>query len=174
VLLKAHYRQPLDWSDTTLQQARATLDGWYGVLLDLADVDVAQDISAAPAALEAALLDDLNTPQAFAVLASLANDARAATTPAARRGAKAALLGGGELLGLLQHDPDAWFKQTSGAAIDAAAVQQLVDARSAAKARRDFAESDRIRAQLLAMGVVVEDTAQGPRWKAVKADDRAA
>jgi cysteinyl-tRNA synthetase len=175
LLLKAHYRQPLDWSDNTLAQARATLDGWYGVLRDLADVGATASDPDAVAQVETALFDDINTPAAFAVLAGLADAARAATTPVQRGVAKASLLAGAELLGLLQHDPEAWFKQTAtGAEVDSAQVERLVQARSAAKQARDFAESDRIRAELLAMGVVVEDTPQGPRWKTVKADDCAA
>ncbi len=172
LLLKAHYRQPLDWSDTTLQQARSTLDGWYTVLRDLADIHVVANEIVVPEALEVALLDDLNTPEAFAVIAGLATAARAADTPAAKRAAKAALLGAGSLLGILQQDPEQWFKQGApGQAIDTAEVQRLVDERTAAKQARNFAESDRIRDQLLALGVVVEDTAQGPRWKVVKSDE---
>jgi cysteinyl-tRNA synthetase len=173
LLLRAHYRQPLEWSDTTLAQARATLDGWYTVLRDLADIDVPHKELGVHADVEAALCDDLNTPEAFAAIARLAGIARAADTPEAKRNAKAALLGAAGLLGILQHDPEAWFKQSAGGvAIDEAEVQRLVDARSAAKQARDFAESDRIRDVLSAMGVVVEDTAQGPRWKVVKADER--
>ncbi|WP_395681887.1 cysteine--tRNA ligase [Dokdonella sp.] len=174
LLLRAHYRQPLDWSETTLAQARATLDGWYTVLRDLADIDVAADDRSVPTEIEAALCDDLNTPEAFAQIARLAANARAAASPAAKRAAKAALLGAADLLGILQHEPEAWFKQSAGGTeVDVEAVQRLVDARTAAKKARDFAESDRIRDVLLAMGVVVEDTAQGPRWKVVKSDERA-
>ncbi|MEO7323641.1 MAG: cysteine--tRNA ligase [Dokdonella sp.] len=172
LLLKAHYRQPLDWSDTTLQQARSTLDGWYTVLRDLADIDVTPNEIVVPEALEAALLDDLNTPEAFAVVAGLATAARAADTPAAKRAAKAALLGAGSLLGILQQGAEQWFKQgTPGQTIDTTEIQRLVDERAAAKRARNFAESDRIRDQLLALGVVVEDTAQGPRWKVVNPDE---
>jgi cysteinyl-tRNA synthetase len=175
LLLKAHYRQPLDWSDTALQQARATLDGWYNLLRDLADVPAEPASGVAGAdEVEAALLDDLNTPAAFAVLARLADAARAAKTPHERSAAKAALLAGGELLGLLQQDPEAWFKQAVGVDLDVGEIERLVAARTAAKQARDFQESDRLRDQLLSLGVVVEDTAQGPRWKFVKADERAA
>jgi cysteinyl-tRNA synthetase len=175
LLLKAHYRQPLDWSGTTLAQARATLDGWYTVLRDLAAVDVADGDRIVPAEVEAALCDDLNTPEAFAAVARLAGAARAATTNDAMRAAKAALLGAADLLGILQNEPEAWFKQaTGGPEVDADAVQRLVEARTEAKKARDFAASDRIRDELLAMGVIVEDTAQGPRWKVVKNDERAA
>jgi cysteinyl-tRNA synthetase len=170
LLLRAHYRQPLDWSDTALAQARATLDGWYGVLRDLDDVDAGPPTLPEP--VEAALLDDLNTPAAFAEVARLAGEARAAATPAARRAAKEALLGAGELLGVLQQEPEAWFRQAgAGQDIDEAEVQRLVDARVAARAARDFAESDRLRDALLALGVQVEDTPQGPRWKVARADE---
>ena len=172
LLLKAHYRQPLEWSDATLQQTRATLDGWYGVLRDLADVEVAASDRSVPADLEAALLDDLNTPEAFAVVARLANAARAAVGNEAKHNAKAELLGAGELLGLLQGDADQWFKQSRGGfAMDEVEIQRLVDERSAAKKTQNFSESDRIRDELLAMGVLVEDTPQGPRWKTVAADE---
>ena len=168
LLLRAHYRQPLDWSDTALAQARATLDGWYTVLRDMTDVEVDAAERVLPAAVEAALCDDLNTPEAFAVIAGLATAARAATTPATRRSAKAALLGAADMLGILQHEPEAWFKQTVGtSAVDEQAVQRQVDARVAAKKARNFATADRIRDELLAQGIVIEDTAQGPRWKVV-------
>jgi cysteinyl-tRNA synthetase len=173
LLLKAHYRQPLDWSDTTLQQTRSTLDGYYNLLRDLADVPA--DRSGGAADVEAALLDDLNTPAAFAVLAQLADAARAAKTPAERSAAKGALLVGGELLGLLQQNPEAWFKQTAaGVELDVAEIERLVAERTLAKQTRNFAESDRIRDELLARGIVIEDTPQGPRWKVVKSDERAA
>jgi len=171
LLLRAHYRQPLDWSDASLAQARATLDGWYTVLRDLAAVEVPAAERVAPAEVEAALCDDLNTPEAFAVLARLAGAARAAGSPDGQRRAKAALLGAADLLGVLQVEPEAWFKQSAGGAVvDEAEIQRLVDARVAAKKARDFAEADRLRESLLALGVVIEDTAQGPRWKVVGSD----
>ena len=169
LLLKAHYRQPLDWSDAALAQARATLDGWYTVLRDLADIEVAPGERESPAAIDAALCDDLNTPEAFAVVAGLAAAARAARTREEQRRAKAELLGAADMLGILQHDPEAWFKQDLASdTIDAAEIQRRVEARVAAKQARDFATADRIRDELLAVGVVIEDTAQGPRWKVVK------
>ncbi len=172
LLLKAHYRQPLDWSDAALRQARATLDGWYGVLRDLADVEPAPSDLVVPMAFEGALLDDLNTPEAFAELARLADAARRANDPATRRQAKGALLGAAELLGLLRQSPEDWFRQAlSRRQIDESHVQSLVEARQAAKKARDFATADRIRAELLAMGVAIEDTPHGPRWKTVQTDE---
>lgn len=175
LLLRAHYRQPLDWSDSTLAQARATLDGWYGVLRDRSDVVIGDDERLVPAEVEAALCDDLNTPEAFAVIARLADEARKAATADTQRAAKAALLGAGHLLGLLQQEPESWFKQTgAGPSIDADWVQTLLDQRLAARAARNFARADEIRGELAAKGVCIEDSAQGTRWKVVERDERAA
>jgi cysteinyl-tRNA synthetase len=165
LLLRAHYRQPLDWSDAALTQAVRTLDGWYGVLRDLADVEVGADGHVIPEAFEAALCDDLNTPQALAELAQQADAARQASTPAARHAAKAALLGAGSMLGLLQQEPEAWFKRDSGGnEVDADAVDALIEARRAARAAKDWARADAIRDQLAALGVTIEDGPQGTRW----------
>ncbi|MCD9033076.1 cysteine--tRNA ligase [Luteimonas sp. Y-2-2-4F] len=156
-LLSAHYRQPLDWSDGLIEQSTRTLDRLYGTLRDLADVDAAPEI---PQTIEAALDDDLNTPQALAELARIAGEARKAED---ERGAhKARLLGAGLALGLLQQAPEAWFGR--GGADDEARIQALVDERGEAKRVRDFARADAIRDRLAAEGVVLEDTPQGVRW----------
>ena len=166
LLLRAHYRQPLEWSEDTLAQARATLDGWYRVLLDHADVPVEGDELQVPEEIEQALCDDLNTPAAFAVLAGLADQLRQADDSQARRQRKAALLGAGLLLGLLQDNPEQWFQQTSaGSEIDPAWVDELLAQRVAARAARDFARADEIRKTLSERGIVIEDGATGTRWR---------
>ena len=158
-LLAAHYRQPLEWSDGLIEQSVRTLDRLYGTLRDVEDVDAEPAI---PASVEAMLDDDLNTPQALAEIARLAGEARRAEGDA-RRDAKAALLGAGKALGLLQQSPADWFARgTSGD--DDARIQQLVDERIAAKKARDFARADAIRDALAAEGIVLEDTPQGVRW----------
>lgn len=164
VLLKAHYRQPLDWSESALRQARATLDGWYGVLRDMADlVATAEPV---PEEFETALLDDLNTPDAFALLAGLADAARRSVGSAEAARAKGRLLAAAELIGLLAQEPEIWFKQApAGTAIDAAQIESLVAARNEARAARDFARADAIRKELAAMNVTIEDGAQGTRWR---------
>lgn len=159
-LLSAHYRQPLEWSDGLIAQSVRTLDRLYGTLRDVADVQAEGVI---PASIEAALDDDLNTPQALAELARIAGQLRKADGDA-RAALKSQLLGAGLALGLLQQAPAQWFSRgTSGD--DDARIQALVDARSAAKAARDFARADAIRQQLAEQGVLLEDTAQGVRWK---------
>jgi cysteinyl-tRNA synthetase len=113
---------------------------------------------------EAALCDDLNTPQALAELSVLADAARQSRTPQA----KAALLGGGALLGLLQEDAESWFKGDAEQNVDAASVDALIEQRRAARASRDFKRADEIRDELAAMNVTIEDGPQGTRWSVVK------
>ena len=162
-LLSAQYRQPLDWSEALIEQAIRTLDRLYGTLRDLQDVAVAAP-SALPAAIEAALCDDLNTPAALAEISRLAAEARAATDAGERARLKSDLLSAGAALGLLQQDPAAWFGRGSAVGDDAR-IQALIDERAAAKKARDFARADAIREQLAAENILLEDTAQGVRWR---------
>src|SRR6476659_7998888 len=160
-LLSAHYRQPLEWSDGLIEQSVRTLDRLYGTLRDLSDVDAAAVI---PAGIEAALDDDLITPQALSEIARIAGDARKAEAPAERQRLKSELLGAGLALGLLQQMPSAWFERGMSGDDDAR-IQALIDERTSAKQSRDFARSDAIRDQLAREGVLLEDTPQGVRWK---------
>jgi len=163
-LLSAHYRQPLDWSEGLIEQSVRTLDRLYGTLRDLADIPVDDAARAVPDAIETALCDDINTPDALAVLAGIAGAARRAESDSARRAAKAELLGAGLALGLLQQDPADWFSRgVSGD--DDSRIQALIDERIAAKQSRDFARADAIRNQLIAEGIQLEDTPQGVRWR---------
>jgi len=163
-LMRAHYRQPLDWSDSTLDQARRTLDGLYGTLRELSATTVKPDDLAPPVELIELLADDLNTPEALALLSRLADKARRAGSAEERQSAKRELLGAGWFLGLLQQDPEAWFK-ASAVEIDAAWVERLLGERAEARRNQDYAKSDRIRDELAAAGVIIEDGPQGARWK---------
>ncbi len=160
-LLSAHYRQPLEWSDSLVDQAIRTLDRLYGTLRDLFTVEAKACI---PGSIDSALNDDLNTPQALAEVSRIAGEARKATTEADRTRLKSELLGAGVALGLLQQDPAAWFSR-GASGDDDASIQALIDARIEAKASRDFARADAIRLQLAEQGILLEDTAQGVRWK---------
>ncbi len=171
MLMRAHYRQPLDWSDETLAQARATLDGWYGVLRDLAHVAVPETVGAAPDNdVVAALSDDLNTPEAIAVLSRHAAAARKAATDEERGEAKKSLLNVAAFLGLLQQNPEDWFKPPAKGKVDKDWVDQKVAERDEARRARDFNRSDLIRKELTKFGIVIEDGPQGGRWKFVSAE----
>jgi cysteinyl-tRNA synthetase len=164
-LLAAHYRQPLDWSTEALAQAKQTLDRLYGALRDLRDVPARDGAVLARPVLDA-LADDLNTPAALAELLALGKRAR--TAPPEEAGAlKGALLDAGLALGLLQQDPLAWFQAQTApeSGLDDTRIEALVAQRAAARAARDFAAADRIRAALEAEGVVVEDRAGGSIWR---------
>ncbi|MBG52705.1 MAG: cysteine--tRNA ligase [Rhodobiaceae bacterium] len=165
-LLNGHYRQPLDWNDDVLPQAKAMLDRLYGALKTLGDA-VPANGDQVPSAFLAALLDDLNTPKALAELFALAKQANVATDGAAKAELKAALLQAGHLLGLLQDDPRAWFEGGPSAegGLDAAAIEAQIEARNAARAAKDFAEADRIRDELAAAGILIEDSAGGTSWR---------
>jgi cysteinyl-tRNA synthetase len=163
-LLNGHYRQPLDWTDETVPNARKQLDRLYGALRELESVSAAPGVKA-PAAFVEALEDDLNTPMALASLFELAHAANTASAADKPR-IKAQLLDSGALMGLLQQSPEAWFRWApAGAGVDEAAIQALVDARTAAKKAKNFKEADRIRDDLVKQGVVLEDVPGGTRWK---------
>jgi cysteinyl-tRNA synthetase len=160
-LLSAHYKAPLDWSDDALKQAQASLDRLYGAVLRLKDVDAAQ--TEAPAAFVDALADDLNTPAAIAELSALATAANVAKKPAEQAHAKGQLLAAAALFGVLQDDPEHWFRASFGDA--AAEIDTLVAERVAARAAKNYAESDRLRDELAARGVEVMDSASGSTWR---------
>ena len=149
LLLSAHYRQPLDFTHDGLVQAKATLDRWYGALRGK-NVDAA---AAVPAGVDDALSDDINTPLAISALHQL--------------GDPAALKAGGQALGLLQQDAEAWFRWTPAGVSGPteAEIEAAIAARQAARKAKDFKESDRIRDELKAKGVILEDGPRGTSWK---------
>jgi cysteinyl-tRNA synthetase len=164
-LLAAHYRKPLDWSAAGLARAKHALDRLYLTLSELPGPNEPEPEAPMPESLVAALEDDLNTPKAFAELFALARAANASADEGERRELKGQLLSGGRLLGLLQQDPEVWLKTTGRAEIDEAEVERLIELRAAARKAKDFAEADRIRDQLAAEGVIIEDQPDRTRWR---------
>jgi cysteinyl-tRNA synthetase len=138
-LLSAHYRQPLEWSEALIAQSRATLDRLYRVAGE------AQAGAADPAVLDA-LADDLNTPLALSRLSAIEDGATLRASAA--------------VMALLEEGASAWFQGAGDDRIDA-----LVAARGEAKARRDFAEADRLRDALAEEGILLEDGPQGTSWR---------
>jgi cysteinyl-tRNA synthetase len=164
-LLSAHYRQPLDFSEAALLIAKQTLDGWYGALRPHQDVMIDQN-TPYPAGFMAALLDDLNTPLAFAELHHLASTLNKAKDKNDIIKAKSALLKAGQLLGFLTQDPTRWLQQGSkDNALSDNAIEEAIIQRNAARAAKNFAASDKIRDDLLKAGIILEDNAGRTLWR---------
>ena len=165
VLLSAHYRAPLDWSDQIVNQALNSLNRLYGALRDMADVVVPGDIgNQIPNAFMDALLDDLNTSVALAELFALSKRANSSESVAERTQIKAAMLQAGSLLGLLQDDPEQWFLS----AVDtqqANEIDQLIAERKQARMDKNWARADEIRDILTDKNVLLEDGEHGTRWR---------
>lgn len=153
LLLKTHYRMPLDYSEAALAEARRELDRFYRALEHAGEPAAAEML---PADVLAALLDDLNTPAALAAMHGLADRALARD---ARAGAD--LRAAADVLGLLPRTAEAWFRGEG----DAASIEAAIARRLAARRARDFATADAIRAELLAQGIVLEDGPQGTTWR---------
>ncbi len=165
-LLKAHYRSPVDWTSDTLDQSARTLDGLYGALRDLQDVETgdASDDDL-PAEFVEALEDDLDTPRALAILFDLRRSARRTSHPGERASIKKKLLACTRLLGIGQRDPDDWLLERFGQVDDIEEIERLVAERDEARHSRDFPRADRIRDALVERGIVLEDGAEGTRWR---------
>lgn len=165
-ILGTHYRSPLAYGREPMEAARAALTRLYQALRGLpTSEDIAQgDYSQR---YFAALADDLNTPEAIAVLFEMARETNRLRDvdigAAAALGASMRRLG--LSIGLLQDDPEQYFKAGPGAGLDADAIEKSIAAREAARASRDFAQADKIRDDLLAQGILLEDGAQGTTWR---------
>jgi cysteinyl-tRNA synthetase len=165
-LLKAHYRSPVDWTSDTLDQSARTLDGLYGALRDLQDVEAGEPSDGdLPGDFVAALEDDLDTPRALAILFDLRRSARRTSDPGERAIIKKKLLACAGMLGIGQRDPDDWLLERFGQVDDIEEIERLVAERDEARHARDFARADRIRDALVTRGIVLEDGAGGTRWR---------
>jgi cysteinyl-tRNA synthetase len=153
-MLQTHYRQPMNWTLAGMREAQKTLEHWYGLTGDSTPGYLCADTVDA-------LLDDLNTPKAFAALHELRGEAAKGAKPAA-----ASLKASAQLIGLLQLSQAQWtaFRPES-AAVDETRVVSLIEARDTARRTKNFKEADRIRDELAAMGVVLKDSEDGTTWE---------
>jgi cysteinyl-tRNA synthetase len=155
-MLMSHYRQPIDWTTSSTEQAAAALDTFrhHTLMFDASDGRVSEGVLAA-------LGDDLNSPQAISELHRLANAARIGGSQAARD-----LLASCHFLGINPRDVDlADILRRQRGEIDEDKIKALIAARAAARRARNFTESDRIRDEIAAMGVVLKDSKDGTTWE---------
>jgi cysteinyl-tRNA synthetase len=153
-MLKTHYRSPIDWTLRGLEESAKTLDDWYGIAAEV------KGERPSVAVIEA-LSDDLNTPQMVTSLHGLRNSSASGNERDCSEFAASL-----RLLGFLSESAADWNgrkQQESG--IDAKQIDDLISSRAAARARKDFRESDRIRDELAAMGVVIKDSKEGTTWE---------
>jgi len=167
-LLSSHYRGPINYSAAQLAQADETLLGMYRALKDTATSGSAD--AAELKRFRAAMDDDFNTAEALAVAQSVVRELNLAKTAAnlpKTADAAATLRAMGAVLGILQQDPDSYLKRSAGSSgLSDAQVEALLAARRAARAAKDYIESDRIRAQLNEAGILLDDKAGGStQWR---------
>ncbi|MET0657481.1 MAG: cysteine--tRNA ligase [Steroidobacteraceae bacterium] len=169
-LMASHYRGPINFSDMHLDQADAALTRLYNALREVKTADRVER-GEASIAFEQAMEDDFNTPEALAALQVLANElnkvkAQGDTAGAVKLAAELRQLG--NVLGLLKRDPEAFLhagKNVSDSGLSDAQIEALISARAQARKDKNFKESDRIRDELLAQDVVLEDGPQGTTWR---------
>ena len=162
-LLSAHYRQPLDFTDAGLIQAKQNLDRFYGALKDFSPAE-----NETESVITEALCDDLNTPKAIANLHELTNQIYKSEDSVEKIKLQQILKNSANQLGLLQLPAETWFSWTSHSAeniLTEAEIDEMIQARINAKKNKDFSKADAIRATLAEKGILLEDTSSSTSWK---------
>jgi cysteinyl-tRNA synthetase len=171
-IVSSHYRSPLNYSDQHLDNARAGLTTFYTALRGLDLGLTMADNGEYSQRFYAAMDDDFNSPEAIAVLFELArecnrlrdSDSRESKARAAQLGAQLKQLG--NILGLLQRDPDAFLQgETAESGLSNADIEDLIRQRTEARKNKNWAESDRVRDELAAQGIILEDGPAGTTWR---------
>lgn len=154
VLLSSHYRKPIDWNDKSLADAKKSLDSFYRVLQyskTTENISIPEDFLSS-------LLDDLNTPQSFATLHKYVTQFYKADDEGEKQNIIAKLRSCGQLLGILDQDPQTWFTDID---IDHEYIEEQIEKRIMAKSNKDWQLADKIRQELRDLNIILEDKADG-------------
>jgi len=162
-MLKTHYRSPIDWTLKGLEQSKRVLDSWYDMV-----GDDTQALGEPDEGLSSLLGDDLNTSGAIGRLHAIASGP-AGSSGQGQNEIKRRLKTSAMLLGLLGSTRKEYIGSNPKArTVNTDVVESLIANRSAARARKDFKESDRIRDELAAMGVIIKDSKEGTTWEVAR------
>ena len=149
-MLRTHYRSPIDWTLRSVEESARTLDDWYKAAAEVQDGKLSDRVIEA-------LSDDLNTPQMIAALHGLRSSDLGGFAASMR------------FLGFFSESTAQWeSRKQTASGVDAGRVNALIADRTAARARKDFKESDRIRDELAAMGIAIQDSKEGTTWEVAR------
>ncbi|HEB99808.1 MAG TPA: cysteine--tRNA ligase [Thiotrichales bacterium] len=165
-ILASHYRSPLNYSDQNLDQAAGAVERFYTALRGT-DPSAGRVLPETLERFRACMDDDFNTPEAIAWMFELVRELNRARQedPARAADLAASLRRLGSVLGLLQDDPEVYLRRGDTGGPGEEEIERLIEARNQARARKDWAESDRIRDELKARGILLEDGPQGTTWR---------
>jgi cysteinyl-tRNA synthetase len=162
-MLKTHYRSPMDWTVASLEESKKTLNSWYDII-----GDETQPTGEADESMKVFLGDDLNMAGAITRLHAIAAS-RVGTSGQVQIEVKRKLKASAMMLGLLCGTKKQYLQSDPRAVVvNMDVVNASIAARNAARARKDFKESDRIRDELAAMGVVIKDSKEGTTWEVAR------
>ena len=163
-LLSAHYRQPLNWTVSSINQSKNMLSRLYRELKDLEDIEIDSKDYKVPDNIMASLCDDLNTPKVLAELNLLANKISSSNADE-KIAIKAKMLAAGKLVGILQENPKKWLGYGHSEGLSPSAIEGLIKNRNEARRNKNFSLADSIRDELKSKGIEIEDTKDGTIWK---------
>ena len=167
-LISSHYRSQVEYSPVSLNEVRSALDRFYQALRGIAITDLHTIDANYQMRFDSAMCDDFNTPEALAVMFDLVKALNSSQIDVEKSVLAATLVRLGGILGILQQDPEAYFKSTQNnvdGAVSEEEIEAMITERASARAKKDWAESDRIRDKLMEQGVVLDDAKGVTSWR---------
>ncbi|PPR47807.1 MAG: Cysteine--tRNA ligase [Alphaproteobacteria bacterium MarineAlpha5_Bin9] len=164
-LISAHYRQPLNWTISAINQSKNILDKFYRTLKELEKIEIPDKIDI-PEKVFNALCDDMNTPQALAELNKIIKNLNTASKDE-KIFIKSSIIGAGNILGIFQKNPNEWLNYGRSEILDDKTVNKLINERNKARKNKDFKKADEIREKLKNKGIEIEDKENETIWRSI-------